>query len=72
MSEQVYVITCYDLYSSNPQEVIGVARTYEAAVLIALEWFDEPGATVNINEPGATVTVNTNLWADIETFDLVG
>ena len=63
MSEQVYVITCYDLYGSNPQEVIGVARTYEAAVLIALEWFDEPGATV---------TVNTNLWADIETFDLVG
>lgn len=71
MSEQVYVVTCHDLNSHDPQEVIGVARTYEAAVLIALEWFDEPGATVNVNDP-MQVEVNADLWADIETFDLVG
>ena len=71
MSEQVYVVTCHDLNSSDPQEVIGAARTYEAAVLIALEWFDEPGAMVNVNDP-MQVEVNADLWANIETFTLVG
>lgn len=71
MSEQVYVITCYDLNDWHRQQVIGVARTYEAAVLIALEWFDEPGATVNVNDP-MRVEVDADLWADIEIFDLVG
>lgn len=71
MSEQVYVVTCHYPDRSDPQEVIGVARNYEAAVLIALEWFDELGATVNVNDP-MRVEVDADLWADIEIFDLVG
>lgn len=70
MSEQVYVVTGHDLNSRDPQEVIGCARTYEAAVLIALEWFDSEDARVDTGDPMYIF----DGWADacIETFDLVG
>ena len=70
MSEQVYVVYVEDPNSSDPWEIIGVARTPDTAQAIALEYFDSEDARVDTGDPMHIF----GGWADahIEAHDLVG
>lgn len=71
MSEQVYVVSMeVNMSSSDPWEILGVARTIDVAQAIALEFFDDEEARVDSGDPMHIF----GGWVDayIEVYDLVG